>query len=106
MKYAEDHSTKYYLNQVRFNFARKLRLTNNPFSGEPLYEATPYIDKYFKMRGTPQAMIFWGTVVLLIVLCILIMVKITCVLCSCCCGKKDGAKVATPGGPKPANKME
>ena len=53
LKYAEDHATKYYLNKIRFNFARSLRLTNNPFSGEPLYESTIYIDKYFKMRGTP-----------------------------------------------------
>ena len=106
LKYAEDFSTKYYLNKIRFNFARSLRLINNPISGEPLYEATPYIDRYFKMRGTPQAMIFWGTVVFLIVLAILLVVKILMMVCACCCRGKDKGKVAQAGGAKPANKME
>ena len=106
LKYAEDHSTKFYLNKIRFNFARSLRMTNNPISGEPLYEATPYIDKYFKMRGTPQAMIFWGTVVMLIVFAILIVAKLLLMLCLCLRGGKGKGKVAQVGGEKPANKME
>ena len=106
LKYAEDYSTKFYLNKIRFNFARSLRMTNNPISGEPLYEATPYIDKYFKMRGTPQAMIFWGTVVMLIVFAILIVAKLLLMLCLCLRGGKGKGKVAQVGGEKPANKME
>ena len=51
--YIVDFLTKFYLNKVRFSLARKLRLTKNPFGEGDLYGSSPYIDRYFKWRGTP-----------------------------------------------------
>lgn len=97
VKYAEDHLTKFYINKCRFNLAYWLRQHNNPFTGEPLYEVTPKIDQYFKMRGTPQAMIFWGICLFLALIALYIFCKILGCVCRClCCRKKDaeGAKTA------------
>lgn len=96
VKYAEDHLTKFYINKCRFNIAYWLRQHNNPWDGTPLYEISPRVDQYFKMRGTPQAMIFWGVVLFLIFLTLYIVCKLTCCVCRCCgcCGKKKETKTA------------
>jgi len=93
VKYAEDHLTKFYINKCRFNLAYWLRQHNNPLDGTPLYEISPMVDQYFKMRGTPQAMIFWGVVLFLALIALYITCKILGCMCRCCCGKKD-AKTA------------
>ena len=91
--YVVDFVTKYYLSNIRFNFAKKLRQTNIPFTDQKIFTSTPYISYYFKMRGTPQALIFWSVVVLLLLISISITFKITRLICSYICGNKKAAKV-------------
>ena len=104
VKYAEDYMVKYYLNKIRFNFARWFRVHNWIDGKTPLYEMSPYIDKYFKMRGNPQAAIFWGGCLFVTVISLSIVITLLLCMCRCLCGKKADPKVAP--AKKLANKTE
>ena len=58
------------------------------------------------MRGTPQALIFWSVVVLPLLISISITFKMTKLICSCICGKKEAAKVEEKKDVKSAKRRE
>ena len=104
VKYAEAFLVKFYLNKCRFNTARWFR-THNWIDGEtPLYEMSPYIDQFFKMKGNPQAFIFWGICLFLAIIALTIMICFLTCMCRCCCSKKQDPKVAPTK--KPREKIE